>query len=343
MAALGLLIGCGTGSPPSAPVPSASPASPESDRACSPAASLDGFSDALDGTTFGGTYVGNLSALAADGDGDGHIEALSDRSALFTLDRATLRPTGVVALRDEQGGQLDSEALVLDRDGTLLVSSETEPSIRRYRRDGTLLGRLPVPPALLVAPAGRAATNRTFEGLALQPDGRTLIASMEGALDDDQSNLVRFQTWTRDAPSAEFRAGVQYGYPIDPGSGVSEITDTGDGRLLVLERGFIPEVGNSVRVYLTDPSKGADISGVDQLAARPDLLTKTPLVDLFDCPPLGATAQEPQPNPLLDNVEGMTILGRDPDGALQLLLVSDDNQRPTQTTRLYRLTLRLPR
>jgi len=330
---------------------------------CSPDVTLDGFTDALDKTEFGGTYVGNLSALAtlpdpaaegaapnsapspAPGSAPGPILALSDRSALFTLDPATLRPTAVAALHDENGHDLDSEALVVEPDGTLLITSETEPSIRHYRRDGTLLpGRLPVPAPLLVGPAGRASRNLTFEGLTLQPGGRTLIASMEAGLGGDKGDLVRFQTWTRGSGTGEFRLGPQYAYRVDMAAGVSEITATGDGRLLVLERGYLPGFGNTIRIYLTDPARASDVSGVDQLIPGPGLtpMSKTLLVDLVNCPPLGATARQPEPNPLLDNVEGMTVLSRDPDGALHLLLSSDDNHNPTQTTRLYRLTARLP-
>jgi len=343
VAACGLLFaGCG-GHPPAAPAVSSPAPGPGSEHACSPAVRLDGFSDALDKTTFDGTFVGNLSGLAVAADGS--ILALSDRSALFTLDAAGHRPTAVVALTDDHGRPLDSEGLVVDRDGTLLITSEIEPSVRRYARDGHLLDRLSVPDALLVAPAGRASTNLTFEGLALLPDGRTLVASMEAALTGDRGNLVRFQTWTREAVGAgAFRLGAQFGYPVDPGLGVTELTPTADGRLLVLERGFVPGVGNTIRLYLADLAGATDISAVTDLTGQPGvrLIGKTPLADLGRCPSLGATAREPQTNPLLDNIEGMTITGRDPDGGLRLLLVSDDNQNEAQTTRLYSLTVRLP-
>src|SRR5262245_14878212 len=164
---------------------------------CSSSVTIDGFSDALDKTTFDGTFVGNFSALAPDAHGT--LDALSDRSSLFTLSGHTLndlQPKKVVQLADENGQPLDSEALVVDRDGTRLVASEVEPTIRRYSRDGsTILGSLPVPQELKVAPAGRATSNLTFEGLALQPGGRTLVASMEGALSGDNATTVRFQTW----------------------------------------------------------------------------------------------------------------------------------------------------
>ena len=60
----------------------------------------------------------------------------------------------------------------------------------------------------------------------------------------------------------------------------------------------------------------------------------------MNCPSLGATAKQPQPNPLLDNIEGHDVTGRT-GGRLNLLLVSDDNQNPVQTTRFYSLRVRL--
>ncbi|MEU7422829.1 esterase-like activity of phytase family protein [Streptomyces sp. NPDC040750] len=313
---------------------------PASGHACSPAVALDRFSDALDKTTYDGTFVGNLSALAVDRDGS--LAALGDRSSLFRLDGRTLRPTGVLALADEKGAPLDSEALVVDRDGTRLVTSETEPSVRRYSRAGMILDRLPVPSSLQVAPAGRATSNLTFEGLTLLPGGRTLLASMEAPLSGDAADIDRFQTWTR-TRGGHFRLAAQYGYRADALLGVSEVQATPDGRLLVLERGFTAGVGNTVRLYLADPRRATDTRGVENLTGGPGvrLVGKTLLADLAACPSLGATARQPQPNPLLDNIEGMTVTGRDHAGRLKVLLVSDDNQNPVQTTRFYYLRVRV--
>ncbi|GHJ18893.1 hypothetical protein TPA0909_05070 [Streptomyces albus] len=65
-------------------------------HACSSSVAIRGWSDSLDKTTFRGLPVAGLSALAPDG--HGRYVALSDRSALFTLDVArgprTARPYG---------------------------------------------------------------------------------------------------------------------------------------------------------------------------------------------------------------------------------------------------------
>ena len=316
----------------------AGPANAQSSHACSPSVSIDRFSDALDKTTYQGTFVGNFSALAVDRDGS--LAALEDRSSLFALDRKTLAPQSVVPLADEKGAALDSEGLVIDGDGTRLITSETEPSIRRYSVDGKILDRLPVPSALLVAPAGRATSNQTFEGLTLLPGGHTLLASMENAISGDSTTIVRFQTWER-TKGGHFRLGAQYAYPVDSGLGVPEVQATPDGRLLVLERGFTSGVGNTVRLYLADPRHATDTSGIENLTGQSGvhLIKKTLLTDMVTCPSLGATAKQPQPNPLLDNIEGMTITGYSK-GRLKVLLVSDDNQNAAQITRFYSLRVR---
>ncbi|MGW0705220.1 esterase-like activity of phytase family protein [Streptomyces sp. NPDC002643] len=313
-------------------------------NACSRSVSITGYSDALDKTTYDGTFVGNFSALATDRDGS--LLALSDRSSLFTLDAGTLRPKGVLPLTTETGTALDSEGLAVDTDETRLITSETEPSVRRYDRTGRILSALPVPDALKVAPAGRATTNQTFEGLTLLPGGHTLLATMEGSLSGDSTGTLRFQTWQRKATGGtrEFKLAAQYGYRADTGLGVVEATGLPGGRLLILERGFTSGVGNTVRLYLADTRRATDTTAVEALPGQDDadvrLIHKTLLADIASCPSLGATAKQPQPNPLLDNIEAMTITGHHR-GHLNVLLASDDNQNAVQITRFYRLRVRV--
>ncbi|TCK24816.1 phytase-like protein with esterase activity [Pseudonocardia endophytica] len=326
--------GCADAPPPASPAPAASGPVP-----CSPSVDLDGFSDTLETAAIDGRPVANLSALAARPDGT--VLALSDRSVLFTLDAAAGRPLAARPLAGRDGGPLDSEALVVDTDRTLLVTSETGPSVGRHTPDGRWLEDLPVPAPLRVAPAGRATGNQTFEGLALQPDGRTLVASMEGPLAGDDPGLVRLATWTRERPGAPFVPSAQYALRPDPGLGVSDLVATGDGRLLVLERGFAPGAGSTVHLAVADPAGAPDVAGVDRLPADSPTVRTTTLANVGDCPSLGAITHQPQANPLLDNIEGMTITGRTPDGAWTLLLVSDDNENANQVTRTYRLTARL--
>ncbi|WP_328779557.1 esterase-like activity of phytase family protein [Streptomyces canus] len=320
---------------------------PSSD--CSDLVRIRAFSDDLDKKTLDGVYVGNLSALAVDR--GGRITAVSDESYIFSLDvrekarSLSAEAVAVAPLTDLNGRAPDSEGLVVDLDGTRLITSETEPSVTRYDRDGTAVEALPVPAALAVAPAGRAVRNQTFEGLTLMPGGRTLVASMEGALSGDETGVVRLQTWRRAGVGKPFETDAQYGYQADQGLGISEISSAGDGRLLVLERGFTPGVGNTVRLYLADPRRADDVSGTENLTSDGParLVHKTLLADLADCPSLGAKALQPQPNPLLDNIEGLAVTGRTAAGRLKVLLVSDDNERATQITRLYSLDVRLPR
>jgi hypothetical protein len=310
------------------------------DGRCSAAVSLTGFSDALDGTSVEGVPVSGLSALGRTAGGD--VLALSDRSALFTLDGRSRQPERVVRLAAPDGSALDSEGLAVDGDGTVWVSSETGPRVLHLAADGSVLGELEVPAALRVAPAGRAQENASFEGLALSADQTVLLAADEGSLSGDAEGVVRFQTWMRTDPSSSFALGPQLAYRVDPGLGVPEVLLAPDGRLLVLERGYLPDYGNTVRLYLADPRGAADTGGTATLAADSGAVVgKQLLADLVTCPSGGATAQQQQANPLLDNVEGMALLGTRGD-RLRLLLVSDDNGRPTQTTRLYDLEVRLP-
>ncbi|MFE2184164.1 esterase-like activity of phytase family protein [Streptomyces sp. NPDC059455] len=312
-------------------------------QSCSRQVTMRGYSDALDKTMYQGAFVGNFSSLAADR--RGRLLALSDRSKVFTLDHR-IRPAAVTSMADENGRALDSEGLAVEGNGDFLVASELEPSVRRFDRHGRLLGHLPVPDTFRVAPAGHGILNRTLESLTLDHGGRTLVAAMEGWLTTDGMNTRRFQTWERHGRH-DFRLARQWAYTAEPGYGISEITATGDGRYLLLERSFAANLGWTAKLYLTDPRRATDTSDIQALANdQPGVrfAKRTLLADLSGtCPSLGAVSHIPgQANPLIGNIEGMTIVGREHGGRLRLLMTTDDGESASEITRLYDVTVRLP-
>ncbi|MET9317319.1 esterase-like activity of phytase family protein [Kribbella sp. NPDC003505] len=340
---------------------SATPGKHGGGGACSPDATLLGFSDALDKTTFDGQPVAGLSALNVTGPHS--AVALVDNvgttpARVFDL-RVNSRPTsvsvdGMTILRRPDGtpyngGDFDGEGLVVERgDRTILATSEREPSIRRFRlSDGQQIGELPVPARFLVAPAGEATSNATFESLAVSRDGLSLFAGMEGPLAPDgtdaenrtRNRIIRYAG----LPGHDYRPVAQYAYQPDPGLALVELAWAGPAELVSMERTYTPGVGNTIRVFTVSLRRAADVSEVTSLADVPSsvFLRKKLLFDLVDCPPSGAVAKQPQPNPLLDNVEALALGGYLPGGRRQLYLMSDDNNGATQITRFYSLAVNL--
>ena len=320
-----------------------------------------GFSDALDKTTFADTAVGGLSALTYDRRRDVYYSLVDNQGTtaarLYTL-RLPLDSDGlgaptvldVTTLRDAAGqpytgATFDGEGLVLTPQGDLLISSETEPSIRRFAPDGRLLEELPVPQRFRFPAAGGGARgNLTFESLALSPNGRSLFTATEGylipddttAADGQRIRILRYE----DRGPGGFVPGEEYFYLTDPNLGVVEVVALSERELLVLERGFAAGQGNTVRAYRVSLDGAADVSGAPSLAtAGVAPLAKELLFDLADCPPSGATNPGMQVNPLLDNFESLALGPHLPGGRRALLLQSDDNFNAAQVTRVIALAL----
>lgn len=329
--------------------------------ACSPDATFLGFSDALDKTTYDGQLVAGLSAL--DLTGPHSAVALVDNvqtspARVFDLqvngNAASVRVDGMTILRRPDGtpyngGDFDGEGLVVERgERTVLAASEREPSIRRFRlSDGKQTGDLPVPSRFQVAPAGEATNNATFESLAVSRDGLSLYAGMEGPLASDgtdadgraRNRIIRYFG----LPGHQYRPVAQYAYKPDPGLSLVELASASPTELVSMERTYTPGVGNTVRVFTVSLRKATDVTSRASLADAPEsvFLQKKLLFDLVDCPPSGAVAKQPQPNPLLDNVEALALGGYLPGGRRQLYLLSDDNNGATQITRFYSLAVDL--
>lgn len=331
------------------------------DRSCPPDALALSYSDALDKLTVDGATLGGLSDLAYDRRAHAYVSSVdnhgTDPSRLwFYRDlnaphvvRAPLilrRPDGTAYT----GVTADNEGLAVLPDGDYLVSSETEPSIRIFGRDGVQTSQLPVPTSFDVAPAGQATVNKTLEGLTISPDGQQIVAAMEGTLSGDVSptgddTYRRFLVYRR-GPDGSFGLAKQIGYQVDPGNRVSEVQAYARGRLLVMEAAYSPDAGNSIELYaVTTVASAPDITSVANLSLAPaDVVSKQLVADVTACPSLGAPAKETQVNPLMDNFEGMTVrASRWPGGYLAAVsLISDDNFDPRQTTRILNLAALLP-
>jgi hypothetical protein len=328
---------------------------------CAPGVDFLGYSDALDKTQFGDTTVGGLSGLTYDAT-RGVYHALTDNQGDTAARFYTLRlpleggmlgtPSiaAVTTLRAENGQpftgrDFDGEGLALLPGGELLASSETEPAIRRFTPDGRLLGALPVPTRFLVKPDGEGTVNQTFESLSLTPDGQSLFAAVEGQLAADGfggalNARLRILRYDR-AADGGFVPAAQFFYLAEPVQGVADLVALSDTELLVLERGFIPGLGNSIRIFRVSLAGATDVSERASLG-EPGLtpLPKELLVDLANCPPSGAIHPARQPNPLLDNFEALALGPPLPGGRRSLLLLSDDNFATEQVTRVIALGLR---
>ena len=321
---------------------------------CTDGVLILGYSDRLDKATFDGTNVGGLSALAHDAARDryyGLVDNEEGTQARFysmsiaqpggrsfagptLLDVTTLTDRGGTPFTDTT---LDGEGMAVTEHGTLLVASEVEPSIREFSSSGRELRELPIPERFLVAPQGEGQANQSIESLTLAPDGRTLYSATESRLLVDGDGQIR--VLRHDLPGIRgAQVSGEFYYQTDAGLSVGELLAYSETELLVLERTYTPDVGNTIRIYLTSTAGAQDVSNVASLdGAGIAPLPKELLVDIVTCPPGDATVKQPQPNPLLDNFEGMAF-GPVVNGGYQTLyLLSDDNFNPVQVTRVIAL------
>ncbi|WP_243794339.1 effector-associated constant component EACC1 [Saccharopolyspora gloriosae] len=305
------------------------------------------------------------TALALTGRSSGYALADNDPGRVFPVELGDPEELNVAAdtaltLRGTDGrpygGRIDGEGMVVEPGtDTVLVGSEKGPSIRRFRlSDGHEVGTpLPIPEKLRTEPFGGAHQGRTTESLAATADGRYLYAGWEAPLNDDGDqrgrNRLRIQRYHGE-PGGNYVPDRQCAYETSTGMYLAELAVTEQDRLLALERQYVEGLGNTVRVVELRLTDDKDVTNTPALAeVSADVFVRSSLLfSLGDCPAGGpevVAGKQRQPNPLLENVEGMAVGPEEADGPAKgsrlLYLISDDNENNAQITRLYTFRIRL--
>jgi hypothetical protein len=135
--------------------------------------------------------------------------------------------------------------------------------------------------------SGRTA-NKGMEGLAITPDGKTLVGIMQAALIQDAAlggkakKLLRLVT----IDIASGQTTHEYAYLLTTGSGVSEITALNQHEFLVDERDGAGRGDGSLavvkQIFKIDLNGAVDVTAMDGTTAATHAVTKslTPFLDV---------------------------------------------------------------
>ncbi len=246
--------------------------------------------------------------------------------------------------------RLDSEGIRLSNDGLrVYISDEYGPYVYEFDRlFGLRLRSFRLPAHLFVDnlkpvgadeisgnTSGRTA-NKGMEGLAITPDGRTLVGIMQNALIQDAAeggaaaNLLRLVT----IDIASGKTSHEYAYLLTTGSGVSEITALNDHEFLVDERdGHGRGDGSKAKVkqiFKIDLTGAVDVADMDGTTAATHVVTKSalPFLDIVKALVANGIAADQIPAKL----EGLAIGPDVKQGSttLHTLWVANDNDFLTE-------------
>ncbi|MBS1851263.1 MAG: esterase-like activity of phytase family protein [Acidobacteria bacterium] len=218
--------------------------------------------------------------------------------------------------------RLDPEGIRVSNDGlSVFISDEYGPYVYQFlRATGTRLRAFKLPEHLFVSnlqpigndeisgnTSGRTA-NKGMEGLAITPDGKTLVGIMQTALiqdallGGDAKNLLRLVVI--DIASGKVR---EHGYLLTTGSGVSEIVALNNHEFLVDERdGKGLGDGSKAKVkqiFKIDLAGAVDITNMDGTEAATHAVSKTLFLDLVAA--FGANGITPDQVPA--KIEGIAL------------------------------------
>jgi hypothetical protein len=327
------------------------------------------------GLSFQKTEVGGLSGITYDERNDLYYAISDDRgqkantrfyTLKINLSKGSLQKNGVIPvsvtkLLNERGqsfpaGETDTEGIAFSNQATVFISSEgnagklINPFIKKFSvSSGQEITTLPIPNKFLPDKTGERGirNNLAFESLTITPNKKHLFTATENALIQDgpaakpnlgtPSRILQYNLLTNQ-PEKEFLYKTE---PVAPffnligkfTSGLPDLLALDDqGHFLSLERSF---TGLGFAIFLFQVSlEGADnIHNIDSLLAvnvkniKP--VQKKLLLDLRTI------------DVLLDNIEGLTLGPKLPDGQRALILVSDNNFNSLQRTQILAFKLKI--
>jgi hypothetical protein len=205
---------------------------------------------------------------------------------------------------DPNDARFDSEGIRLSNDGLrVYISDEYGPYVYEFDRFlGVRLRSFQLPSSFYVTnlssmsaveisgnTSGRVA-NKGMEGLAITPDGRTLVGIMQNSLiqDANEGAAKLLRIVTIDIPSG--KVTHQYAYNLTTGSGVSEILALNNHEFMVDERdgtgreaNVPPGLSTNAKIkqlFKIDLEGAVDVSSMDGLTATANAVPKSLFLNL---------------------------------------------------------------
>ncbi|WP_016951379.1 esterase-like activity of phytase family protein [Anabaena sp. PCC 7108] len=327
------------------------------------------------GLSFQKTEVGGLSGITYDDKTDLYYAISDDRgekapprfyTLKIDLSQGKLTKNGVIPVavttllnannQPFTKGITDTEGIALTKKSTVFIASEGDvqqlinPFIQEFSlASGQLKTTLPIPDKFLPDPRGKKGVrnNLAFESLTITPDENSLFTASENALIQDGEaaksgsgtpcRILQYNLLTNQ-PEKEFL------YPTEPVTPVFNLTGRfasglpdllaldNQGHLLTIERSFTG-LGFAIFLFQVSLDNADDIHNINSMVA-----VDTPLVQpvtkklLLDLQTLDVA---------LDNIEGLTLGAKLPDGEPSLILISDNNFNGLQTTQILAFKLKI--
>jgi hypothetical protein len=327
------------------------------------------------GLIFQKTEVGGLSGITYDVRNNLYYAISDDRGQkatprfyTFTIDLSKGKltnndviPVGVTNLLNTSNqpfppNTTDTEGIAITNQDTIFVSSEGDvdklinPFIKEFAlASGKTISTLPIPDKFLPDSQKQKGirNNLAFESLTITPNQKFLFTATENALIQDSpaaksgvgtsSRILEYNLLTKQ-PEREFLYQTE---PVTPlfnptGKFASGLPDllalNNQGNFLSIERSFTG-LGFTVFLFEISLENATDIHNFDSIAKiDPDKIKLVEKKLLLDLRTLDVS---------LDNIEGLTLGAKLPDGQPSLILISDNNFNGLQQTQILAFKLKI--